>query len=60
MSEGPTLTLNKYRSSTRFEGIILPLCHIYILYAEYYDGFFHMRQMEEACNINMAEEFNPS
>ena len=59
MSEGAPFVLNKYMSRTRFEGILSSLCYTYKKDVEYYDGFFHMNQMEEAWNINMAEEFNP-
>ena len=45
---------------TWFEGILGSLCYTDKKEVEYYDGFFHMLQMEEAWNINMAEEFNPS
>ena len=37
----------------------LDLYVISINYVEYYDGFFHMRQMEETWKLNMTEEFNP-
>ena len=59
MTVGMPFRLNKYMSRTRFEGILGFLCYTYQKYVEYYDGFFHMRKMEEAWNINMAEEFNP-
>ena len=54
MSGGVLFRLNKYMAKTRFEGIIVSLCYTDKKYSEYYDGFFHMRQMEESWNINMA------
>ena len=60
MSEGVTFILNKCMSRTRFEGILSSQLYTDKKYVGYYYGFFHMHQMEEAWNINMAEEFNPS
>ena len=60
MSEGAPFRLNKYISRTRFGGILLSICYTNKNYVEYYDGFFHMRHMEEAWNFNMTEGFNPS
>ena len=60
MSEGVPFRLNKYMSRKRFEGILLSMLYTDIKYVEYNDGSFHMRQMEEAWNMNMAEKFNPS
>ena len=45
---------------TRFEVILGYLSYTDKNYVEYYDGFFHMRQMEESWNLNMFEWFNPS
>ena len=45
--------------STWFEGILVYLPYRLQNDVEYYDEFFHMRKMEEVCNLNMAEEFNP-
>ena len=53
-------TVNKYIPSTRIERIFWSLSYTDKEYVEYYDGFFHMPQIEEAWNLNMAEEFNPS
>ena len=58
MSEGAPFTLNKYMASTRFEVIPLSLSYTNREDVEYNDGFFHMRQMEEAWNMNIAYEFN--
>ena len=52
--------LNKYMSKTRFEGICGSLRYRYQKDVGYYDGFFHMRKMEEAWNLNTDEDFNPS
>ena len=60
MSGGAPFRINKYMSMTRFEGILGYLPNTYQKDIEYYYGFFHMRKMEEAWNLNMAEEFNPS
>ena len=59
MSVGASFRLNKYMSKTRFEGIHGSLHYIYQKGVGYYDGFFRMRKMEEAWNLNMDEEFNP-
>ena len=55
ISEGTTFRLNKYMSRMRFEGVISSLNYTDRKGVEYNDGFFNMRQMEEACNINMSE-----
>ena len=47
MSEGAPFRLNMYMSRTRFEGILPFLFYTDKNDVEYYDGFFHMRQMEE-------------
>ena len=59
MSEVASFRINKYMSRTRFESIIF-LCYTDQKYVGYCDGFFHVRRIEEAWNINMAEEFNTS
>ena len=48
MSEGAPFRLNKYISRMRFYGILLSLRYADRKDAQYNDGFFHMRQMEEA------------
>ena len=60
MSGEAPFRLNKYKSRTRFEGILGYICYIDQNDVEYYDGFFHMRKIEEAWNLSMDEEFNPS
>ena len=60
MSECAPFRPNKYMSKTRFEGILLSLCYTDIKCVENNYRFLHISQMEEACNINMDEEFNPS
>ena len=57
---GSTFRLNNYMPRTRFEGILGYLHYMVQKDVGYYDGLFHMRQLEESCNLNMAEEFNPS
>ena len=47
-------------SGAIFEGIFGYPRYTYGKDVEYFYGFFHMHQMEEAWNINMSEEFNPS
>ena len=47
-------------SRNRFEVVLSYLRYIYIYDVGYYGGFFHLHQMEEAQNLNMGEEFNPS
>ena len=51
--------LNKYMSSNRFEEILGSLRYRVQNDVGYCNGFFHMRKVEEAWNLNMAEEFNP-
>ena len=55
MYGGVTFKIINYMSRTRFEGIIGYLYYTDKKDVEYYDGFFHMRQIEEAWNLNMAE-----
>ena len=57
---GAPLRINKYMSRTMFEGILGYLRYKYQKDIEYYYGFFHMHKMEEAWNLNMDEEYNPS
>ena len=57
MSEGATYRLNDYMSSNRFKVILGFLHYIDKRDVEYYDGFLHMRQMEEAWYLNMTEAF---
>ena len=47
-------------SRKSFECILLFIHYTYIKGVDYNDGFFHMSQMEESWNMNMAEEFNSS
>ena len=47
-------------SRNRFEKIIGSLHYTDQKDVEYYYGFYHMRKMEDACNLNMYKEFNPS
>ena len=47
MFEGVPFRINKYMSSTRFEGIILSLHYTDRKDVEYDDGLFHMWQMEK-------------
>ena len=60
MSEGVIFKLNKYMSRTRIEVICQSICFNNSEDVEYNDGFFQMRKMEEVCNMNIADEFNPS
>ena len=46
ISEGATFRLDKYMLKTRFKGIISSLRYMDKKYVEYYNGLFHMRQME--------------
>ena len=58
ISEGAPFRLNNYMPRASFEGILLSLNYTDRKYVEYNDGLFHMSQMKEACNMNIAEEFN--
>ena len=60
MSRGATFRLNKYMSRARFEVILVSISYRVQNDVGYYYGFFHMHKTEEAWNLNMAEEFNPS
>ena len=53
ISGGAPFRLDKYISRIIFEGILGSLRYRDKKYIEYYDVFFHMRQMEEAWNVNM-------
>ena len=55
MTGGAPFGLNKYISRTRFEGVLGPLHYKVQNDVGYYDAFFHMRKIEEAWNLNMAE-----
>ena len=50
-----TFRLNKYMSRTRFEEILGYLRFRVQKDVGYYDGLFHVRKMEETCNLNMVE-----
>ena len=56
MTEGASFRINHIMSCNRFNYILGSLCFTNreVLY-EY--GFFHMQQLEEACNHNMAQQF---
>ena len=56
---GAPFRLNKNMSRTRFELFLGYLRYRVQKNVGYYDGFFHMRKIEEASNLNMSEEFNP-
>ena len=58
MSEAALFRLNSYMPRTRFEGILSSLCYTDREDAEYNDGFFHIREMEEEWAMNTDEEFN--
>ena len=60
ISVGEPFRLNKYMSRTRFEGILGFLRYKVKKDVGYSAGFFHMHKMEDAWNLNMAEEFNTS
>ena len=45
MSGGTPLRINKYMTSTGFEGILVYLRYTYQKDVGYYDEFFHMRKM---------------
>ena len=57
MSEGVPI-IKKYMLRTRFEVTLSSLRYKDRKDVEYNDGFFHMCQIEEARNMDMAEEFN--
>ena len=60
MSEVAPLILNNYLSSMRFEVNLLSLHYTDRQDFEYNDGLLYMSQMEEAWNMNTADEFNTS
>ena len=59
MDKGAPFRINRIMSRNRFDSILsaLRLTNIEVTY-EY--GFFQMRQLEEAWNQNMAQQFLPS
>ena len=57
MSGYAPIRLIKYMSRTRFEGILGSIHYKVQKDVGCYDGFFNMRKMEEAWNLNMDEEF---
>ena len=59
MYGGAPFRLNKYISRIRFEGIFGSIRYRFQKDVGHYDGFVHMRKMEESLNLNMAEKFNP-
>ena len=54
-SKGAPFRLNTYISRNRFEVILFSQGYTERNDVEYYYELFHMRQMEEAQNLNMAE-----
>ena len=59
MSEYVPFRLNKYLSRNIFKVILLSLYYINREDVEYNYGLFRMSQMEEACTMNITDEFNP-
>jgi hypothetical protein len=59
MYKGAPFRLGKYMSRNRFDEILSSLRYTN-KEVDFPDGFFHMRQLEEAWNKNMADEFSPS
>ena len=59
LSGGTTFIFKKYMPRTRFKSILGSLHYRVQKDVGYCDGYFHMRKMEEAWNLNMDEEFNP-
>ena len=59
MSEYVPFILNKYLSRNIFKVILLSLYYINREDVEYNYGLFRMSQMEEACTMNITDEFNP-
>ena len=59
ISQGAPFRLGRYMSRGRFDQILSSLRYTNQEVA-YYDGFLHMRQMQEAWNKNMEDEFCPS
>lgn len=57
---GAPFRLNTYMSRNRFENILNDLTYTDKPIPSYKDGFFFQRQMEDAWNANMMEEFEPS
>ena len=59
MAKGAPFRLNHIMSRNRFDSIISAL-RLTNKEVPYQDGFFQMRQLEEAWNQNMAQKFFPS
>ena len=59
MNKGAPFRLHHIMSRTRFDGIIGSIWYNN-KEVQYQDGFFHMLQLEEAWNQNMADQFFPS
>ena len=57
--QGAPFWLNNYMSRNRLDQILVCLRYTN-QEVNYHDGFLHMRQIQEAWNKNMADEFNPS
>jgi Transposase IS4 len=61
INHGAPFRFNEYMSRNRFEDILQNLVYTNRTPpAGYVDRFFQMRQMEEAWNKNMADQFDPS
>ena len=60
ISRGMSFILNNYMARTRFEGILVSLRYRFQKDVGCYDGLSNMSKMEEAWNLNMPEDFNPS
>ena len=58
MAKGATFLFNHIMSCKRFDSILSALCFTN-REVPYEDGFFHMRQLEEAWNQNMAQKHLP-
>ena len=59
MAKGAPFILNRIMSRKRFDSILSALCFTN-REVPYDYGFFQMRQLEEAWNQNMAQQFFPS
>ena len=55
MSECAPFILKKYMPRSGLGGFLSTLMYTYIKDVEYNYGFFHISQMVEAWNMNMAE-----
>ena len=60
MSKGKTFRLNKLYVNYEVWSDPFSLCYTYSEGVEQNDRFFHIRQIEEAWNMKIAGEFNPS